>query len=145
MNDLTYINYNIIEKNDNICFICLDDLNYYIKFDCKCHNNIHKECILYKNLTKCYICHKKLVINMNNNIEFNDTDNIVNYLLYKLKIEYIMHKLIDFLNNNTNLYGYMLYIIGTISITFLIVIPIIVVSLFVELLLYLYMLFKKWL
>lgn len=58
-NDLKNINHTII-KNNNNCFICLKDIDYHIKFDCKCHNYLHTDCVNNYSLTECFICHKKI-------------------------------------------------------------------------------------
>ena len=58
-NHLKNINHTIIKNDNNNCFICLNDVDYYIKFDCECHNYLHTNCVKNDFLNKCFICHKK--------------------------------------------------------------------------------------
>ena len=50
----------------NNCYICLNKINYYYKFDCECFQYIHDEC--FENINKCIICKKENFINIDINL-----------------------------------------------------------------------------
>ena len=117
--------------NNNLCFICLDNIDHYIKFDCGCYNYLHTNCISDITLTKCFICHKKInYINLplnNHPILYSDVD-FINNVIKKINMEYILNYMIIFTKNNPNFVGLAIYFIVSIIFTFGIVIPIIILS-----------------
>ena len=134
------IEHSIIKNNsNNECFICLNNSDYYIKFDCECFNYLHIECINYNILTKCYICHKKISYKKNF-AEKNYCINI-NLLKYILSIIYFqeqVNKLFEFLKKNPNMINLSIYFIISIIITFCLILPLLLVELFINLMMYLH-------
>ena len=45
---------------DKYCYLCLEEINFYYKFDCGCHNYFHTKCVENKIIEKCLICKKKI-------------------------------------------------------------------------------------
>jgi hypothetical protein len=140
------LNYNIIKKNDNLCFICLDKIDYYIKFNCECHNYLHKSCVENIFITKCFICHKKTYFansisnNYSSNYNYIDSEfvlEITEKIIEKIYIKYILNYTFTFFQNNPNLLSFGLYFTMSMIVAFLIIIPLIILSLLLNLLKYL--------
>ena len=49
---------NNIEYEDKYCYICLEKINYYIKYECGCYNYIHNNCNI--NINNCLLLKKLL-------------------------------------------------------------------------------------
>jgi len=114
-NDLKNINHTIIKNSNNNCFICLNDVDYYMKFDCECHNYLHTICVNNNFLNKCFICHKKTskVDFSIKNCEICIQDfELLNYIV-EIKINNIPLKqqLIIFLKSKPNFISILLYFI----------------------------------
>ena len=124
------ISYHIIKKNDNTCFICLDNMDYYMKFNCECHNYLHQNCIKNFNIKKCFICHKEVsyrnVISANYELLYIDID-FVSAVIEKINVQYILNLTDIFLQNN-NFFGIIVYFIVSIIFTFGILLPILILS-----------------
>ena len=141
-NDLKNINHTIIKNTRNNCFICLNDVDYFIKFDCECHNYLHINCADSNFLNKCFICHKKTkkvyLLKKNYDIFIQDYE-LLNYIM-EIKINNILfnQKLIIFLKSNPNFISILLYFIFSVYFTFGILLPIIILSVFVNIIKYLF-------
>lgn len=123
--------FKIIKKKNNFnntnidnCFICMNKINYYIKFDCECHNYLHVDCLRNNNsIMNCLICKKK--ISKKIFFDFNDlqiTDCVLKYLNAKHNFDKIINILLD---NNNNFYSLFTYFITCFLITFGLLIPLI--------------------
>lgn len=131
------VKYNNMEKNDNLCFICLDKIDYYIKLNCECHNYLHHECIKNMLIKKCYICHKenvnkiKLIHNNeiklihNNKIKFLVIDFAID-MIEKSNVIYILNHMNLCFINNPCLLTFIIYIIVSMILTFLIIYPLLI-------------------
>jgi len=141
-NDLKHIRHKIIFNNNDNCFICLNDVDYFIKFDCGCHNFIHTNCIDKNFLTKCLICHKKFtkidLLTKNNNIFIPDFELVNHIIETKINIVSLNQKIFLFLKSNPNFIGIFFYFIISICFTFGIILPLIILSVFVNIIKYLF-------
>lgn len=140
-NDLKNINHTIISNSNNYCFICLNDVDYYIKFDCECYNYLHTNCVNNNFLNKCFICHKKTT-NVNLLTKkykiFIEDFELLNYIIeIKINNMPLNQKLIIFLKSNPNFICILLYFIFSICFTFGIILPMIILSVFVNIIKYL--------
>jgi len=112
--------YEIIKKDINKCYFCLEDIDYYIKFDCKCHNYLHIDCLTNHIFTNCLICKKRIIqkkfINSNKLI-------ITNYLMNKINSKYYLNKLTVLTLTSENHSMLILFFIISILFTFVIIIP----------------------
>jgi hypothetical protein len=125
------IKYNIIKKNNNICFICLDKIDYYIKLNCECHNYLHQNCIKNIFIKKCFICHKQTNIEnvLSNNYELIFIDiNFVSNIIEKIKIQNILDLAYDFFQKKPSFFGFVIYIITSFFFSFLIIFPLLILS-----------------
>jgi hypothetical protein len=117
--------YEIIKKDKSICYFCLEDIDYYIKFNCNCHNYLHTKCLENVFFTNSFICKKKISnekISDKNFIYFNNL-MITNFVIEKLNIKYYLEKIQNkTLENKTHLM-LILFFIFSILFTFIIVIP----------------------
>lgn len=78
-------------SNFKNCYICLNEINYYHKFNCNCFQYIHDDCFF--NLNKCIICKNdntliyydiQLLLFINNfNLIFNNKFSY--YIIYFFK------------------------------------------------------------
>jgi len=77
-----------LDNYDNDCYICLEKINYYYFFDCKCHIYAHSNCIGNFNSNKCILC--KNIINKfsdsNPNINLTENENFNDYSLLNMDI-----------------------------------------------------------
>jgi len=126
------IEYNIQNKNDSICFICLDKIDYYIKLNCECHNYLHQDCIKNVFIKKCYICNKetklKKSISTNNyEISFIDVDFITN-MIDIIKIKCILDITYAFLVKNPSFLTFVIYIGIIMIFTFMVIFPLAILS-----------------
>ena len=120
-------------KNSYDCYICLEPVNYYWKFECECYNFFHIDCFTNYQINYCLICKNKLS-NLNLN-HINNSSNIYNKILNLTLTETILstiriHKLFEYYihnlkNNISNLESY--FIISIITF-FLIFLPIIMLN-----------------
>lgn len=64
----------LTDSKDTQCYLCLEAIDYYYKFNCGCYNFYHTECIGHNNFSKCLICKKKIahVINIMSDSEIFD-------------------------------------------------------------------------
>lgn len=112
--------YKIIKKDINKCYFCLEDINYYIKFNCKCHNYLHTKCFENNIFTNCFICKKRIIqknfINSNGLI-------ITNYLMNKINATHYLNKLTVLTLTSENRLMLILFFIVSILFTFIIIIP----------------------
>jgi hypothetical protein len=122
--------FNFIKENNNICFICLDKIDYYIKFECNCHNYLHENCVNNIEIKKCLVCHK--IINFENGIDNNllisfiDID-FITLVIEKIYLNNIVNYIFSFFHND-KIYGLILYLFVSMLITFLIILPIVIIS-----------------
>lgn len=107
----------IILKENSNCYYCLEDINYYIKFNCECHNYLHTECIK-SNISNCLIC-KKNIIPENNiySIELIFT----NYLMKKINATYYLNKLTDL--TIKGVFWFLLSLVSFVIFSFIILLP----------------------
>jgi hypothetical protein len=49
---------------DKQCYLCLEQIEYYYKFNCNCHKFFHIKCIENNVIQKCLICNKKILRNL---------------------------------------------------------------------------------
>lgn len=116
---------NNYDDGDN-CFLCMNKINYYIKFDCECHNYLHLDCV--KNnelLTNCFICKKKIqkkyFLNSDNFNNLKITNGVLNYF----NTRYYLDKLTYLLLNNPNSLTLFLNFILSLIITLVFIMPLI--------------------
>lgn len=117
--------YEIIKKDKSICYFCLEDIDYYIKFNCDCHNYLHCKCLENEFFTNCLIC-KKFISNKKicekNFVHLNNLI-ITNFVIDKLNLQYYLEKLKNkTLQNKTHLLLILFFILSFLF-TFIIVIP----------------------
>lgn len=121
--------YEIIKKDNSRCYFCLEDIDYYIKFNCNCHNYLHTRCLENEFFTNCLICKKK--INKKNFIHI-DNLTITNFVVDKLNVKNYLKKL----QNNTlmskNCLMLILYFVACILFVFIILIPCLFVDFILE-------------
>ena len=124
----------IIINNDNRCYLCLENINYYFIDKCECHQYLHDNCynILEK---KCIICNKyNLVEKKHIDFDLSITTRIINYLkLYENNL--IILELIIKNKSGILLFCYLIY---TIIITYLIIIPLILINIIINLTKYIF-------
>ena len=122
--------FNFIKENNNICFLCLNKIDYYIKFGCNCHNYLHKNCFENAEIKKCLVCHKK--INFEKYVENNFLISFINIdfitlVIKKIYLQNIVNYIFPFFHNY-KIYGLILYLFVSMFITFLIIFPIVIIS-----------------
>lgn len=135
-NNLKNINHTIIKNNNNDnneCFICFNNVDYYIMFDCECHNYLHINCVNNKKLTKCCLCRKKITKIDLSNDEYKIF--IIDYELLdcvckKTNVIYILDEMIGYMVKNPNFMNIGLYFIMCICFIFGIILPIAIYSIF---------------
>lgn len=117
-------NYNMIKLDDNClnlyeknCYLCLEKINYYYKFDCGCHNYFHNECIKDKLIDRCLICKKKIISLNNVNYDLYYSD------LFLVKIKKILNVFFVIFKLCPNFITFGLFIMINIFLTFGLVIP----------------------
>ena len=151
----TILNIDKKDNNDNLCYICLGNIDYYIKFNCQCHNYLHINCIDGIQLIKCVICHKKNnylevhdnYYNYNYNYNYNQIGNFtqeifyllepdfdfINYIYNKINIQPILNYMLGFFHKNPNIIIFSIYFFASIIFTLVILVPIVILSIFVNL------------
>ena len=124
-----YLIDNIIKNNietNNICYICLEPINYYYKFNCRCHIYIHNNCISDPIVEKCILCKK---FNNNIQIECYYFDIILmNKIINILKISFINEFMIQLLESKYKL-SLLIFIIYTFVLAYFFVLPIAIIIL----------------
>ena len=93
--------YNI--KYIDKCYICLDEINYYYKLNCNCHQLIHDECLY--NLDKCTICKQDFNFDLHYDIQMI-TFYINMQKIFNSKITILIIYLFNFINYIQNFFGY---------------------------------------
>lgn len=133
--------YMIFSDNSNSnCYICMESIDYYLKFECGCYNFLHTECFTDCKLKNCLICKNKLenlkMISESNNCNNLDIDiNILNKILNLSLTEYVLTKIgvkniftYYILNLKNNVFNLSTYFLITIFSFFLIFLPIIILN-----------------
>ena len=121
--------YKKIKKDINKCYLCLEDIDYYIKFNCECHNYLHTECIKNKFITDCFICKKKILFLDN---VYSKELIITNYLTNKINTICHLDKLPYLILKNNNCFELILYIFLSIFFTIIIIIPCLLLDFILE-------------
>ncbi len=125
--------HSIIKNKSNNCLICLNNTDYYIKFDCECFNYLHVNCIDCNILTKCYICHKKISYKKNFSEKNYQIDiNLLKYIINKMRFQEQINKLFEYLKKNPNIFNIIMYCIISIIITFCFMMPIIMIEILIN-------------
>lgn len=111
------------------CYICLEPVNYYYKFNCDCHNFFHKECIEHNNVDKCLICNKKntknIFIFQNSEIfDFTFSEKIIDFL----KIIKFLEIFLIYVELYPNILTFYFFLIINFSICFFLILPIVVIN-----------------
>lgn len=147
------------------CYICLEPIEYYIKFDCECYNFCHVQCITESKPTKCSICrgninfnfHKKATLEYLNQInqpnqpnQLNDMENLVENIYSDILCDItFLTKIIAFAQINNcansilrllmkykNFGSWLMFVITCILFTFGIIIPLYCVNIFLNIIKY---------
>lgn len=122
------IEYKLIKLSNNLnnydnCFICMNKINYYIKFDCECHNYLHINCMKDNYFfTNCLICKKKITKKCF--FDFNNFE-ITNYILNYFDIKYYFEKILNLLINNPNCITLFLHFVINLFFAYIILCPLI--------------------
>jgi hypothetical protein len=132
------------------CYVCLEQIEYYYCFDCTCYNHVHEQCISNSNFNRCVICkksisHKQFIKNdiIFNEEYFEENPNIlneyykellfditlINYILNFLNINLESNKLILYLQEHSNFFSLILWFGISCSLTFLLIMPLFLISL----------------
>jgi hypothetical protein len=138
--------FNIIKNDDDasLCFLCLDKVDYYIKYNCDCHNYLHINCIDNQIFSNCFICKKKINCIITTQLNLDDNNLLIIFnnfeLLYYIHNISNMYTHIDiifkFLRNNKYLIIYFLLL-------FIIILSIIILNIIYNLLQFLQFFFIK--
>jgi hypothetical protein len=116
---------NIDQINTN-CYLCLEQINYYYKFDCGCHNYFHTDCVKDNFFEKCLICKKKINL-VNNILNINNEIFDLYYTnLFLPKIKKILDIFFIFVKLYPNIFTFGLYILINIILIFVFVVPFII-------------------
>lgn len=100
--------------NINYCYMCLEQTNTIIIYDCGCYNFLHKNCAEY--LKKCVICNKEIT-NKTTEIIAEPTENILfdfsltMYILSKIQFEEDLTALLHYIILYKSYLGLLLYVI----------------------------------
>lgn len=141
-------------NNNNNCYICLEQLNYYYKFNCSCHIYIHSECIEKIDYKKCIICQNlvshSLKINLvsseeylsepSNLLEIMNIDRI-HSIIKIIKLNSIVEKLFQF--PIENIWSLVLNVFFSFLIMNFLLIPIVVLNILFNLIKYSILNLKK--
>lgn len=115
----------IKDFSGDCCFVCLEKVHYYYKFNCNCHNYLHSECIDKKILSNCLICKKKINhTSLSNFVDFELMSWVIEKFGVSSCVEIIKKKTLE----NTNFSILAIYFCACIFFTFLIAIPLIIIS-----------------
>jgi len=132
-------------SNNSQCYLCWEPIDYYLKFDCSCHNYLHYECVGNMQIKKCVVCKKKInlfqITNPNpnsntNNLLFNKIFyeiTLLDIILRKIKIKIILDIIFDILKTHCNLFTLGIFILINFTFIFGLVIPIYILNIFVNL------------
>ena len=118
---------NIIKNNTityNICYICLEPINYYYKFSCRCHIYIHNKCISDSIYAKCILCK-----NPNNNIQIERyyfDIILMNKIINIFKIDFISSLMIQLLKSKYKL-AVVIFIMYSFILAYFVFVPIVII------------------
>ena len=104
----------------------MEQINYYYKFDCGCHNYFHTDCVKDNLFEKCLICKKKNNLVNNINTINNEIFDLYYTNLFLPKIKKILDVLFIFVKLNPNIFTFGLYILINIILIFVFVVPFII-------------------
>lgn len=133
--------YNKYKESINNCYICLEQIDYFYCFDCQCYNFIHMECIKKTKIDKCVICKRKILLpnklviddsSPNYNLNFNHPVlfdfAVLNGVLNFLQLHNLLDLHLSFLQKNNNIYGLIVWIGVSFTYTFLLMVPLLIIS-----------------
>lgn len=133
-------------KNENKdCYICMEPVEYYFKFECGCHIYSHTECINnYNNknknntCTKCILCKKSMYIpnKQQNNIFLN-----IKWLMLFMtitKIDEYIKNLLELVIVKKNFTSILLFVIISFGCMFGIVMPVYIINVMINIIVVIY-------
>ena len=118
---------------DKQCYLCLEQIEYYYKFNCNCHNFFHSKCIENNIIQKCLICNKNISQNVfiPHDI-FIPSDSEIFDLSHSIffidKIIKIIKIFFIFFNLHSNILTFTFFLVVNIVLTFMIIIPIVLLN-----------------
>ena len=116
-------------ESEHNCYLCLEKINYFHKFDCSCHNYVHTHCIKNNLINDCLICKKKIhnltSLKYIDNMVKNKPDIFNMYYsdLILVHTSIILEILIIPFKLYPNVYTFLLYIIFNLLFVFVIILP----------------------
>ena len=116
---------------DKQCYLCLEQIEYYYKFDCNCHNFFHIKCIENNIIQKCLICNKNIFIPHDIFIQGDSyIFDLSQSIFFIDKIIKIIEMFFIIFNLHLNILTFSIFLIVNIVLTLTIIIPIVLLNIF---------------
>jgi hypothetical protein len=119
----------LTDSKDTKCYLCLETIDYYYKFNCGCYNFYHTECVRHNNFEKCLICKKKIahIMNIIPDSEFFDLTLSEKFFEF-LKINKNFQTFLILLKIYPNILTFIIFLTINIGICIGLIIPIIFIN-----------------